>query len=84
MLILFIVLVCTFFVFWLIHYFCKKKKPCKRALVSLLTGPVILIVLNVISSVTGVLVPLSQISLIISATLGIPGVALLVISGVLL
>ncbi|MBQ2971348.1 MAG: pro-sigmaK processing inhibitor BofA family protein [Ruminococcus sp.] len=74
----------TFLVFSFIHYLGKNKKPCKRAFLSLLWGPLVLIAVNVLSSVTNVLVPISELSLMTSIAGGIPGVALLVLSTVLL
>lgn len=66
--------------FSLIHFLGKKKKPFKRAFLSAATGPVILIILNFLQSVTGVLVSLSELSFVVSTALGIPGVSLLVIA----
>ena len=74
----------TFLVFSFFHFLCKNKKPFKRAFVSILCGPLCLIILNIFTSVTGVLVPISELSLVTSMMGGIPGVALLVISGVIL
>jgi len=79
MLSLLAVVIGSFFIFSLIHYYGKNKKPCKRAFLSVLCGPLLLVVLNILSSVTGVLIPLSQLSIMISTALGIPGVSLLVI-----
>ena len=84
MLSLFVVLVCSFIIFSFVHYYGKDKKPCKRAFLSVLGGPLLLFLVNIMSSVTGVLVPLSQLSLMISAALGIPGVSLLVLMTALL
>lgn len=73
----------AFFVFSVIHFLGKNKKPCKRALLSVLFGPLCLIVVNVLSSVTGVLIPVTELSLMTSVMGGIPGVALLVVMSVL-
>ncbi|MBQ4129459.1 MAG: pro-sigmaK processing inhibitor BofA family protein [Ruminococcus sp.] len=75
--------VCAFLVFSAIHYFGKIKKPCKRAFVSVLFGPMVLVAVNVLSSITGVLIPLSQLSVITSIALGVPGVTLLIALSVL-
>ena len=80
---LLIVIIVSFFVFSAIHFLGKNKKPCKRAFISVLCGPLCLIAVNVLSSVTGVLVPITELSLVTSVTGGIPGVALLVIMSVL-
>ncbi|MBE6824029.1 MAG: transcriptional regulator [Ruminococcaceae bacterium] len=81
---IFVAVLCSFLLFSIIHFLGKNKKPCKRAFLSLLCGPLTLVVVNLISSFTGVLVPFSELSLITSVAGGIPGVALLVISGALL
>ena len=74
----------TFFVFSFVHFLSKKKKPYKRAFVSILCGPLILVLVNILSNITNVLIPLSELSLMTSIAGGIPGVALLVITTVLL
>ena len=75
--------VISFLVFSLIHFLGKNKKPCKRAFVSVLCGPLCLVVVNVLSSITGVLVPVTELSLMTTVAGGIPGVALMVIMSVL-
>ncbi|MBR2715956.1 MAG: pro-sigmaK processing inhibitor BofA family protein [Ruminococcus sp.] len=84
MLRLFLFFISAFFVLSFLHFLAKKKKPCKRALVSLLCGPIILITLNVLSLYTGVIVSVSELSLMVSSLLGIPGVALLIIMKILM
>lgn len=79
-----LVAILSLLIFSVIHFLGKKKKPLKRAFISVLTGPVLLIILNVIQSITGVLVPLTQLSFIVSAALGIPGVSLLVLTGAII
>ena len=73
----------SFLFFSVIHFLGKNKKPCKRAFISVLCGPLCLVIVNVLSSVTGVLIPVTELSLATSVTGGIPGVALLVIMSVL-
>ena len=80
---LFTVTIITFFVFSIIRFLGKNKKPCKRAFVSVLCGPLCLIVVNILSSITGVLVPVTELSLMTTVAGGIPGVALMVIMSVL-
>ncbi|MBQ8057828.1 MAG: pro-sigmaK processing inhibitor BofA family protein [Ruminococcus sp.] len=80
---LLIVSAVSFLFFSVIHFLGKNKKPCKRAFISVLCGPLCLVIVNVLSSVTGVLIPVTELSLATSVTGGIPGVALLVIMSVL-
>ena len=68
-----------FLVFSFIHYASKKKKPFKRALVSMLVGLLTLGLINLISTLTTVYIPVTELSLTIAAAGGIPGVALMVI-----
>ena len=79
MLIVFIVCTSTFLVFSFIHYAAKKKKPYKRALLSMLLGVVTLCAVNLLSSVTGVYIPITQLTLFSSLIGGMPGVAFLVL-----
>lgn len=62
-----------------IHYAAKKKKPFKRALLSMLCGAAALGIINMLSGLTTVYIPVTELSLTVSAAGGIPGVALLVI-----
>ena len=79
MLFAFIVSVSTFLVFSFIHYASKKKKPFKRALLSMLTGVLTLILVNILSGMTGVYIPVTRLTLLSSLVGGVPGVALLVL-----
>ena len=79
MLIAFIVFVSIFFVFSFIHYASKKKKPFKRALLSMLLGVATLCAVNLLASVTGVYIPLTKLTIFTSLIGGMPGVALLVL-----
>ena len=83
MLFLSIVFLSCVLVFCFIHYLCKIKKPLKRAFCSVLSGPVVLVILNILSSVTGVYIPLSQLSFAVSLVFGLPGVALLTLMQIL-
>ncbi|MBQ6625902.1 MAG: pro-sigmaK processing inhibitor BofA family protein [Ruminococcus sp.] len=84
MLLLFIVFLSCLLVFSVIHYLCKIKKPLKRAFLSVTSGPLVLIILNFITSITGVYIPLSQMSFIVSMVLGVPGVATLTLMQILM
>lgn len=79
MLFVFIVAVATFLAFSFIHYASKKKKPFKRALLSMLLGIAALCVVNALASLTGVYIPVTRMTLLTSVAGGIPGVALLVL-----
>ena len=79
MLIAFIVSVSTFLVFSFIHYASKKKKPFKRALLSMLLGVATLCVVDLLAGVTGVYIPLTKLTMLTSLVGGMPGVALLVL-----
>lgn len=74
-----LILLGVFLLFSFIHYAAKKKKPFKRAFLSMLIGVLTLGVVNLLSSLTTVYVPVTELSLMVSAAGGIPGVALLVI-----
>ena len=79
MLFLFLSSLITFFVFSFIHYAEKKKKPFKRAFLSMLPGLVVLCGVNLLAGLTGVYIPVTQLTLLTSMAGGIPGVALLVL-----
>ena len=68
-----------FLAFSFIHYAAKKKKPFKRAFLSMLVGILVLSVVNLLSPLTTVYIPVTELSLILSSAGGIPGVALMVI-----
>ena len=79
MLFVVIVLISSFLVFSFIHYAAKKKKPFKRALLSMLLGIATLCVVNLLAGLTGVYIPVTQLTLLTSVAGGVPGVALLVL-----
>ncbi len=79
MLFVFIVSVSTFLVFSFLHYVAKKKKPFKRAFLSMLLGILVLGGVNLLSGLTGVYIPVTQLTLLTSMAGGVPGVALLVL-----
>lgn len=68
----------------IIHVLMHSKHPVRSALFSLLPGVIALMCVNLTAFWTNVSVPVSPLSLSISAVLGIPGVtALLVIRNIL-
>ena len=82
MLFLFICTVSTFLVFSFIHYASKKKKPFKRALISMLIGIAVLGGVDLLAGLTGVFIPVTKLTLLASMAGGVPGVALLVLLSV--
>ena len=75
-----VIFLCSIFVFSVIHFLGKIKKPFKRAFVSVLCGPAVLVVVNLFSSITSVVIPITQLSLSVTMMLGVPGVALMTLS----
>ena len=74
-----LVIVVTFILFSFIHYAAKKKKPFMRAFLSMLLGVGVLTAINLLSGLTGVYIPVTELSLLTSTVGGVPGVALLVL-----
>ena len=68
----------VFLIFSFIHYAAKKKKPFLRAFLSMLIGVGVLTLVNLLSGLTGVYVPVTRLSLLTSLIGGVPGVAVLV------
>ncbi len=68
-----------FILFSFIHYAAKKKKPFRRAFLSMLVGIAALGIVDLLSSLTTVYIPITELSLSVAAAGGIPGVALLVL-----
>ena len=79
MLTVFIVFISVFLIFSFLHYAAKKKKPFKRAFLSMLIGCLTLVVVDLFAGVTGVYIPVTQLTLMTSLAGGVPGVALLVL-----
>lgn len=69
----------AFLLFSFIHYAAKKKKPFLRAFLSMLLGVGVLTALNLLSGLTGVYIPVTKLSLLVSTVGGVPGVAVLVL-----
>lgn len=63
--------------FTLIHLIGKNKRPFKRALLSFFVGAGTLLAVNLTSVFTGVYLPVSLLTVIVSVAGGIPGVTLL-------
>lgn len=76
------ILVFVFLLFSFIHYAAKKKKPFKRALVSMLLGVLTLCAVDLLSGLTGVYLPVTKLTLLLSTVGGVPGVALMVLLSV--
>ena len=72
-----IVFVSIFLIFAIIHYISKSKHPLKRSLLSMLIGAATLTAVNLTSGLTGVFLPVSLLSIIVSVVGGVPGVTLL-------
>ena len=65
------------FVFSVIHFLSRKKHPGKRALISMIIGALALTAVDLCSGFTGVYIPVSLLSILVSVIGGVPGVALL-------
>lgn len=79
---LYLLLIFCFFLFYSVVYkLAKKKKPLKRAFLTILGGIVILLLIDVSSVFTGIYLPISPLSLAVSGCMGVPGVATMLIIG---
>ena len=67
----------TFLLFALAHYISKSKHPFKGSLLSMAVGILTLVAVNLSGSVTGVYLPISLVSVCVSAFGGVPGVTLM-------
>ena len=67
----------TLFCFAVIHFIAKNKLPFTRALVSVAVGLGTLLAVNLSTGLTGVSIPVSLLSVLISAIGGVPGVTLI-------
>ena len=70
-----------FFLFFysIVYKFAKKKKPFKRAFLTMLVGLLILFAVDIAGIFTGVYLPVSLLSVTIAACGGVPGVAAMMI-----
>lgn len=67
------------FVFSVIHFLSRKKHPVKRALLSMIIGALALTAVDLCSGFTGVYIPISLLSIMVSVIGGVPGVALMLV-----
>lgn len=72
-----IIFFATFIVFTLLHFTEKNKRPFRRALLSMALGAGTLTAINLTAGFTGVYIPVSLLSVLVSVIGGIPGVTLL-------
>lgn len=63
--------------FAILHFLSKNKKPFKRAFLSMISGVLVLFIVNICAVFTKVSLPISLLSLTVSAFGGIPGVTLM-------
>ena len=73
----------AFILFSFIYFAVKNKKPFKRAFISLIFGMLTFFVVDILSFATNVYIPVSALSLLVSAFGGVPGVALLVMMSII-
>ena len=73
-----------FLVLFSIQLIARSKKPVRETLFGILEGLGALIFVNVTGLFTSVFLPVSVLSLLVSAVLGIPGVTLMLIFNVFL
>ncbi len=62
----------------------KNKRPLQRALLSMLSGVLTLFAINLTAGFTGVRLPVSLLSLLVSSVGGVPGVTLLLFLNLLI
>lgn len=74
----------VFVIFTVIHYSGKNKHPFKRALFSMFFGLAVLFAVNLTGSLTGVVLPVSMLSLAVSLIGGVPGVTLMLFLNLIL
>lgn len=67
-----------FLLFSFILFASKNKKPFKRAFEYMLFGLLSLCAVNLLSSISGVYIPVTELSVLTGAIGGLPGTALLV------
>lgn len=74
-----IIMFVTFIIFAFIHFLSKNKRPFKRAMLSIFIGIATLLAINFTSGITGVYIPISLLSVLVSAIGGVPGVTLMLV-----
>lgn len=74
-----LIYLCAVILFAIIHKAGRNKKPVKRAFLSLITGFMSLVLVNVTSPFTGVYLPVSLLSVSVCTIGGIPGTTALLV-----
>lgn len=74
-----LIVIFTFFIYAVVYKICKKKKPLRRAFLTMLLGNVVLFVVDIASIFTGVYLPVSALTLTASSCGGAPAVAAMLI-----
>ena len=69
----------VFIILVIIQKIMHSKRPVRTAVISMLWGIIALVAVNICSSFTGVSIPVSPMTLSVSAVLGIPGVTCLLL-----
>ena len=72
-----LILLSALIIFAALHFAEKNKRPFKRALLSMSAGLLALAAVDLLSGLTGVYIPVSLLSVLVSAIGGVPGVTLL-------
>lgn len=71
------ILLCAVVIFGIINALCSRRKPLKIGFMYVLCGVISLLAVNLTSAYTGINLPVSCWSLLISGVLGVPGTILL-------
>lgn len=79
-----VILASAFLLFALLHAVAKNKRPFSRALLSMSTGLLTLLGVNLLSGLTHVSLPVSLLSLLTAAVGGVPGVTLMLFLNMIL
>lgn len=72
-----LIIFCVIIIFAIIHYIGKNKHPFRRACISIACGGLTLLAVNLSGAFTGVYLPVSLLSILVSIIGGIPGVTLM-------
>ena len=72
-----LIIISALLFFAIIHAVSKNKHPFRRAIISMLLGAAVLTAVDLLSGVTGVYIPVSLLSVLVSLIGGVPGVTLL-------
>ena len=74
-----LICVIVFLTLFFIQVIVRARNPIKKMLVSMIKGIATLVVVNILGIFTGVTLPVSLLSLLIAAVVGIPGVTAMLI-----